>query len=105
MSNSWSQYEAPEYMYEASLVEWHDVTPYTTATLEETIAFDSFTVNTALLELGDALLEQYQSSDVHVFMFKETAWKLLYISQGKRYPSPRKRKSQARMSRKWRGRA
>lgn len=73
--------------------------------IDGTIPFESFTVNAALLELGDALLEQYQSSNMHVFMFKETAWKLLYISQGKRYPRPKRRKSQARMSKKWRGRA
>lgn len=43
--------------------------------------------------------EVYYYAPIHRY------WELQYLAQGKRYPSPRKRKSQARMSKKWRGRA
>jgi hypothetical protein len=37
-----------------------------------------------------------------MYVDQETLWRLEYAWEGKRYPSPRKRKSKARMSKRWR---
>lgn len=54
--------------------------------------------------LRDILFTGSQSHYVH-YMSRQMSWELEYLAQGKRYPSPKRRKSQARMSREWRGRA
>lgn len=53
------------------------------------------------LELFKELYQSAQSTPLFLIS-KEMYWSLQYLAQGKRYPSPRKRKSKARMSRKWR---
>lgn len=54
------------------------------------------------LDLFKELYQSAQSTPLFL-MSKEMYWSLQYLAQGKRYPSPRKRKSKMRMSKKWRG--
>jgi hypothetical protein len=70
------------------------------ATIEGT-----FTPGEGLLGLIDIIFHDYQSSKVCVYVSNEAARMLEYARQGKWYPSHKRRKSQSRMSRKWRGRA
>ena len=41
-------------------------------------------------------------NEVVFFVTKRRYWELLYLSQGKRYPRPCRRRSKARMAREWR---
>lgn len=43
-----------------------------------------------------------QNNEAYFIVNKRRYWELLYRSQGKWYPKPRKCKSRARMSKKWR---
>lgn len=43
-----------------------------------------------------------EKNEVIFFVAKQRYWELLYLSQGKRYPRPRRCRSKARMARKWR---
>ncbi len=53
--------------------------------------------------LSDKMIDHYTWSEAYFHVSQQTYWYMQYAAQGKRYPSPKKRKSQARMSRKWRG--
>jgi len=44
-------------------------------------------------------------SEICVYVPNHRYWQIKYAQQGKWYPRPRRRKNQARMSKKWRGRA
>jgi hypothetical protein len=56
--------------------------------------------------LMDKVHDHYTSSEeVYFYVYKRRYWDMQYASQGKRYPSLKKRKSKARMSKKWRDRA
>jgi|ERR1041385_1992587 hypothetical protein len=58
-----------------------------------------------IASLMDMIADHYlEPSEVYVYVPNHRYWQLQYLAQGKRYPSPRRRKSQARMSKKWRGR-
>jgi len=50
----------------------------------------------------DIIFRDYQDSEILVYVSQQTLWMLQYFAQGKRYPSPKKRKGKARMSKKWR---
>jgi hypothetical protein len=61
--------------------------------------------NDDLTRLIDTVNDHYTSGEVYCYVDKHRYWQLQYLAQGKRYPSPRKRKSPMRMSKKWRNRA
>lgn len=50
----------------------------------------------------EALYTNARDDPDHMYISMQTYREFMYARQGRRYPMPRKRKSQARMSRKWR---
>ncbi|SRR6266571_103841 len=58
-----------------------------------------------ITSLMDMMVDHYLTPpEIYVHVPNHRYWQIQYAAQGKHYPRPRKRKSQARMSKKWRGR-
>ncbi len=59
-----------------------------------------------IASLLDTMVDHYlEPPEIYVYVPNHRYWQIEYARQGKWYPSPKKRKSQARMSKKWRDRA
>jgi hypothetical protein len=59
-----------------------------------------------IASLLDMMVDHYLTPpEIYCYVPTHRYLQLQYAAQGKRYPNPRKRKSQARMSKKWRNKA